>query len=191
MKCIECKTKEAVYEKSQLCSNCYQKMRKEKILGKSTEICISCKKNKIFYKSRKLCNSCYHKLARSKKLEKLYPKTNSTIAEIHFKAEMDFVKNYFINNNDWVYQPATFNLNGMKYTPDFYDIKKNIFIEVVGSKQAFYANREKYILLKQLFPKIKFEVRHSSGHIYRYYHDGEYKRLRNMEVDNFIKKIAK
>lgn len=79
-------------------------------------------------------------------------------------AEMDFIRNFFTHPN-WIYEAVTFRLDKTKYTPDFYDANTNTFIEVIGTKQAFFANNEKYASLKKLYPKIKFEVRLSNGEL--------------------------
>jgi len=63
----------------------------------------------------------------------------------------------------WIYQPALFRLNGYRYTPDFYDGEREVFIEVSGTRQAFYNNREKYRLFIKTFPGIKFEIRRPNG----------------------------
>lgn len=49
------------------------------------------------------------------------------------------------------------------YSPDFYDGNRNVFIEVIGSRQAYDQNKEKYDLMKKIFPKIKFEIRTPDG----------------------------
>lgn len=81
-----------------------------------------------------------------------------------YDREKEFVKNYFIHNN-WSYEPTTFNLGDTKYTPDFYDAEKDIFIEVAGTRQAYHKNKDKYRRFRQIFPQLKFEIRTSSGEI--------------------------
>lgn len=77
--------------------------------------------------------------------------------------EINFIKNFF-NHNNWKYQPVAFYfLDGTKYTPDFYDVERNTFIEVAATRQAYHINRAKYLLMKIEFPKINFEVRDPFG----------------------------
>ena len=80
------------------------------------------------------------------------------------KRELEFVKNYFKHSN-WIYHPASFNLCGESYSPDFYDGERNMFIEVAGTRQAYSSNKHKYKLMSEIFPKIKFEVRKTDGKI--------------------------
>lgn len=91
--------------------------------------------------------------------ERLSKKTSG-----YHAAEMDFIKNFFKHPN-WVYEAVTFKLEKAKYTPDFYDANTNTFIEVISSKQAFFANQQKYEILRKFYPKIKFEIRLSNGEL--------------------------
>ena len=68
-------------------------------------------------------------------------------------------------HQNWIAQPAQFSLNGLRYTPDFYDGERNVFIEVSNTRQAYSANKHKYELLRKLFPKLGFEVRKPSGEL--------------------------
>ena len=124
-------------------------------------LCIKCNKKPIAIKKSKLCKSCYQKEYRENQggIKGEY----SGIVRIH-AGEMDFIKNYFTHNN-WIYEPVIFRLNEEKYTPDFYDAEENIFIEVAGTRQAYHKNKEKYKLLKKLYPKIKFEIRTADSNL--------------------------
>ena len=79
----------------------------------------------------------------------------------HFR-EVEFIKNFF-DHDDFIHQPCHFRLNNIGYSPDFYDGKRNIFIEVAGTRQAYHINKEKYELFKQIFPKLQFEIRKTDG----------------------------
>jgi hypothetical protein len=125
-------------------------------------LCINCKTKPIQNKKRSLCYACYQKLRNNGNDFSPDHKILSAYDKIKHTAEMIFIKNYFKNNN-WIYQPVIFKLNGDHYTPDFYDIENNIFIEVVGTKQAYHKNKEKYKKLVEFFPKINFEIRLESG----------------------------
>lgn len=79
---------------------------------------------------------------------------------IRHERERQFVEKYF-DHDEWVYEPITFNIGETKrirYTPDFYDKKNDAYIEVVGTRQAFYANNAKYQLFREAYPHIKLLV---------------------------------
>ena len=123
------------------------------------ELCICCKKREIQIKKRKLCGKCYG-IKRYRR--ELVTNTLTTKGRIVFKAEMDFVQSYFTHNN-WLYQPANFRVGDSYYRPDFYDKERNVFIEVVGTRQAFHHNKEKYLAFRQAFPLLTFEIRAADG----------------------------
>jgi hypothetical protein len=58
-----------------------------------------------------------------------------------------------------------FKLNSEKYTPDFYDQERNVFIEVSGTKQAYQQSKHKYELFRDLYPNISFEIRKPTGEL--------------------------
>jgi len=130
------------------------------------ELCIECKKRLIVIKSRKLCRGCYQALRRNNNLynpEKAL--TRSTQQHVKAKREIEFIKNHF-KHTDWLHEPAMFYLeDNSKYTPDFYDQRENIFIEVIGSRQAYHANKHKYKTLRKLYPMINFEIRTTDGEL--------------------------
>jgi hypothetical protein len=78
------------------------------------------------------------------------------------ESEIEFVKNFFVHKN-WIHRPASFKINGEKYNPDFYDGKRNVFIEVSETRQAFHNNKEKYKEFRKIFPLIKLEIRAVNG----------------------------
>lgn len=116
-------------------------------------LCKECRSKPINYKKRSLCNGCYQRLRKNKKLK--------NIQSLRFREKL-FIKNFF-NHNEWVREPVSFRLGDTFYTPDFYDGRRNAFIEVVGSRQAYHANKEKYQSLRSRFPKISFEIRTLDG----------------------------
>lgn len=78
------------------------------------------------------------------------------------RRELKFFKNYD-DSKHLIYHPAIFYLGGEKYSPDFYDKQKNLFIEVAGTRQAFHSNKQKYKKFKKVFPNINFKVLTPSG----------------------------
>ncbi len=129
-------------------------------------LCIECKKEPVFIKKRRLCKNCYRRLySKDKFLDSdIDYKCDETVVKKQHASELEFVRQFFIHPN-WVHHPATFRVGNTRYTPDFYDGERNIFIEVVGTHQAFDANKEKYKQFIAKFPKIGFEVRRVNGEI--------------------------
>lgn len=117
-------------------------------------VCIKCKKNPVLVKRRGLCRRCYSLWYRQT------GKQNAVNGI--YRREVEFIKNFFTHNN-WYYSPVIFRANGFRYIPDFYDNERNVFIEVVGTRQAFENNHKKYIKFGETFPCLKLEVRKISG----------------------------
>ena len=144
---------------------------------KRPDPCILCGKRPVLVKKRGLCGFCYQKLYREGMIEGIglhgYSRkyadkdldsirSPKIINKYEHLGELEFIKNYFDHSN-WIPQPANFCLDGLKYTPDFYDAERNVFIEVSRTRQAYSANKKKYQLFKRLFPKLNFEIRKPSG----------------------------
>lgn len=119
------------------------------------EKCISCNEREIYIKKRKLCSTCYHRLYNNRLIE---VEDYNIIKD----AEVEFMSNYF-DHNDWIHEPARFKLKGTTYTPDFYDKKENVFIEVIGTRAAFSKNKAKYLLFVQTYPQINFKIMKKDG----------------------------
>jgi len=135
-------------------------------------LCTNCSKRPIYVVSRGLCSCCYQK-SRTASLQESSLKNEwdyqspPTFRRKEHEAEIIFIAEFFKHRN-WIHHPALFNLGGnIRYTPDFYDGTRNVFIEVVGSRQAFHQNRDKYRLFVEKFPKLSFEIRDRWGAIYR------------------------
>lgn len=72
----------------------------------------------------------------------------------------------FFDHEKWVHEPRYFYLSdGTKYLPDFYDAKRDAYIEVVGTRQAYSNNKEKYSLFCVEYPLIQIEFRTPDGKI--------------------------
>ena len=145
------------------------------------DLCKECHERAVFCKKRQLCVRCYHE---ARKRAGGFPPTGlytglgrNTFEKYRKKRnvnlrEMEFVRQYFSHRN-WLPQPVTFHLPAFNYTPDFFDGETNAFIEVVGTYQAFYANRRKYVAIRKQFPTLKFEVRLYDGTIVPFGEIGE------------------
>jgi hypothetical protein len=126
-------------------------------------LCILCKTNMIQIKKRGLCKKCY---SREYNLENVnIYRTSYNNKNIKHLSEIEFIKNFF-KNDRWIYQPVVFRIEKDIYNPDFYDIDRNVFIEVSSCNQAYKANEHKYNLIKKLYPKINFEIRSINGEIF-------------------------
>ena len=132
--------------------------------------CIQCHEREIVIKKRQLCLLCAGRFYRGH-LEKPFheriktlSQSRATLTKYEMFAEINFVKEFFTHKN-WVHHPAIFHLNNVNYAPDFYDSERNVFIEVIGTRQAFHANKEKYALMTTIFPKINFEIRDNFGNL--------------------------
>ena len=130
------------------------------------KLCIKCHGRPVHIKKRGLCSVCYQAFLRKsgsvstqKNLGDYCPKTQKE--KIH-KREIEFIKNFFAHNR-WIYHPAVFYFNGLRYSPDFYDMERNAFIEVSGSRQAYHKNKDKYVMFRENYPEIKFEIRQPDG----------------------------
>lgn len=136
--------------------------------------CIECHKRPIINKKRQLCSTCYQRL-RKENGPFLKPQLNSaikagpTVLAYENEGEIQFVKNFFQHSN-WKHHPVTFRLqhngNNIRYSPDFYDGNRNVFIEVLRTRQRYHQAKEKYDLFRETFPMLNFEIRHPSGKIF-------------------------
>jgi hypothetical protein len=116
--------------------------------------------------SRGMCRKCYgHEYRKGtysggnpyKKGTTRNPSTTGLLRAEH-ASEIRFIKNYF-THKDYIYQPAMFHLGDAgRYTPDFYDPNTGAFIEVVGTRQAFHANKHKYAAFARAFPTLVLKV---------------------------------
>lgn len=129
----------------------------------SEKICTECKKKPISVQKRKLCRTCYQRFWRFNK-DNRTDEFPTQFYKPKFPTELEFTRNYFRHNN-WYYHPAIFRLGEFRYEPDFYDNEKNVFIEVVGTKQAYSQNYEKYLEFVKQFPHLKFEIRNVNGEL--------------------------
>lgn len=125
-----------------------------------TKTCINCKIHPVFVKKRGLCRKCYDNFIYTNRIRG----ESTSQEEKYFNREVLFIKNYF-NHKNWLYHPAIFRFNGLRYEPDFYDGEKGTFIEVAGSRQAFHLNKEKYRTFAKYFPSIKYEIRQTDGRL--------------------------
>lgn len=75
-----------------------------------------------------------------------------------FPREKEFIELLDKNKRPWIYQARRFKLSKTTYTPDFYLPEEDLYIEVVGTSQAYRANKEKIAEFKKLYPQVKFVI---------------------------------
>ena len=129
------------------------------------ELCSKCGERPVGIKKWRLCLRCYQamrmlRLAAKEPLVSPLSRTQKNMTM--FKREMDFAKNFFEHKN-WLYEPCAFSLSPSTYCPDFYDQTRNVFIEVVGTRQAYAQNKAKYKEFSKTYPHFKLEFRHPDG----------------------------
>jgi len=78
--------------------------------------------------------------------------------KIKYSKEKMFARLLRQQKRKFTYQVPIFRLKNSYYRPDFYLPKENLYIEVVGSRQAYHANKAKYEEFKKLYPDIKFII---------------------------------
>jgi len=122
--------------------------------------CACCKSSDVKIQARGLCKKCYSKERARGGIEK-YPLIKNGYRS---KEEDIFVKNHFKKDDEWLFEPASFVINDFeRYVPDFYDIKRNVWIEVCASRKRFISARRKYKMFVERYPNLNFEIRNQYG----------------------------
>lgn len=75
-----------------------------------------------------------------------------------FPREKQFADLLDKQNRKWQYPSPRFEIEDTHYRPDFYLPDENLYIEVVGSRQAYHANKRKIEKFRKLYPHIKFII---------------------------------
>jgi len=79
------------------------------------------------------------------------------------ESEKIFAKFLENQNKHYIYQPTRFKLKDTTYRVDFYCLEDKTYYEVIGTRQAYSANKQKIIELKKIYPNIKFKIVYPSG----------------------------
>ena len=74
------------------------------------------------------------------------------------KREEKFANLLTQQGRKWQYPAPRFKLQNTTYRPDFYLPEENLYIEVIGSRQAFHVNKNKIFQFKKEYPYINFQV---------------------------------
>jgi hypothetical protein len=121
--------------------------------------CIECGKLEVYIKKVQLCQKCYMRERKKKARDNGHAVFERTM----WPAEIRFIKAFFSRTEQWIYHPVIFRTSLGNYEPDFYDVERKIFIEVVGTRQAYSSNLDKYHAMRKEFPDFKLEVREAGG----------------------------
>jgi hypothetical protein len=171
-KCTECKVKPTMNPTNKLCMSCYHKAyaktNSERIKKYQIEYRQKMSQAALLLNGPKEVKETVaeRELRSVESLIHSRVKLNYKSSDILNANEIEFVENFF-QHTDWVHHPCSFRLSNMSYTPDFYDKRRNVFIEVSGTRQAYHQNKLKYQLLTQEFPAINFEIRKVNGLLLR------------------------
>lgn len=88
--------------------------------------------------------------------------SSNKIAAIRNDRERHFASVFF-DHEEWESQPSTIYFKGGRYHPDFFDKRRGVYIEVVGTRQAFAQNRYKYLYMLEVCKELKLEFRSHDG----------------------------
>lgn len=135
-------------------------------------LCIRCGEAPVQIQKRGLCLRCYQAV-RKEGFESMDFTSKAAVGKVENAGEVAFVQNFF-GDLPFIHQPAKFNIKYSSYTPDFYDVTRNTFIEVIATRQAFHQNKDKYDAMRNEFPQVNFEIRHASGEMLTKNSNGDY-----------------
>lgn len=133
------------------------------------KMCTNCNERPVEIKKAGLCKRCYGRKRSGHNMDAPFRRPTKKCENDIFQHEREhlFALHYF-GGRPYVYHPCAFYLsNGRHYTPDFYDVDMNVFIEVVGSRQAYYQQKDRgtYDLFFKTYPHLVLEIRASDGHL--------------------------
>ncbi len=83
-----------------------------------------------------------------------------------FPSEFEFSEHLKSQNKSWIFQPKEFKLKNTTYRADFYCPENNTYYEVVGTRQAISAIKEKIKEFIKTYPEIKFKIVKPNGENY-------------------------
>jgi hypothetical protein len=119
-----------------------------------TILCSRCNRRPASLKKLVLCETCYGYKRRHKEILIKRQISHPNHRKNPFQAEIEFA----LKHPNFIYQPATFRFGVYKYSPDFYDKVRNIFYEVIGTRQAFHQSKNKIKLFHEFFPYIQLRI---------------------------------
>ena len=83
-----------------------------------------------------------------------------------FPKEKQFADLLDKQKKEWQYPTKRFDLGNTTYRPDFYLPNENLYIEVIGTRQAYHANKNKIFKFRKLYPFVKFIIVDFTNQIY-------------------------
>lgn len=84
-----------------------------------------------------------------------------------YESEKEYINLLESKNIKYVLQPKRFSLKSSTYTPDFFLPETKTYVELVGTRQAYHANKRKYKEFMKMYPDVKFEIVTKNGKPYR------------------------
>jgi hypothetical protein len=134
---------------------------KEQPLVSEPELCVNCNKNPISIKKRKLCPVCYRKMRKSGEIiTGSRQKVEGMDIYRCTEAQMEYAASYLQAGSTW--RPAVFRLPPggkiSKFTPSFWDSKRQAFVQVVATRQAYGQYRDTYRAMKAAYQGLPFLV---------------------------------
>ena len=142
------------------------------------QLCKDCQERPVLIKKTQQCRLCYQR-QRKKDIRKGRPIVRG---HVHHDCEFRFIQEFFKEDTKWRHECVRFLANGHYYTPDFYDLERDVFIEVCGTRQAFHENVKKYKEVVRAYPKIQFEFRHPDGRLIDLKHPGGWSNTNTKET---------
>lgn len=73
-----------------------------------------------------------------------------------FPKEKQFADLLDKQGRKWQYPSPRFKLKNTTYRPDFFLPNENLYVEVVGTRQAYHINKKKIAQFKKLYSNIRF-----------------------------------
>jgi hypothetical protein len=77
--------------------------------------------------------------------------------------KIDFIKNFF-NHMNWIQNPAIFKMGKMRFSPDFYDQERGVYIHVVNTRQRYHQIKDKVQQIRDN-QGVSVELRRPSGEL--------------------------
>ena len=104
-----------------------------------------------------------------------------------FKSEKLFLNKFADKNKTYNPCGIFYFKNGDQYTPDFFCVEDNQYIEVVGTPSQYIANAHKYIKMEIDFPEVNFTIVNVSKNKLRSLEELKSDELINIRVQHFLK----
>lgn len=101
------------------------------------------------------CPCCICKTRRGER-KPFYRKVKYKKTVLRSYYELSFAQWLTLSGYKWEYEPKRFNLGKTTYTPDFYLLKFNLYVEIKGWARTIF--KKKIKLFKKLYPNINYKI---------------------------------